>query len=133
MRSQSVVILVLAFGAAFAIVGGAGLDAAWGVDGATTDGEAVRDALNESAQNSSVNDESPVRGDPATDDGDGNIVSLVLDGAGTIASAAGKVVLLPATLMGLGAPAWFAVPLGSFAVFVTGVGIIQFVTGRVWR
>jgi uncharacterized protein (DUF983 family) len=43
------------------------------------------------------------------------------------------VVLLPMTLVDLGFPVWFAVPVGAPATIVASIGVIQFVTGRVLR
>jgi hypothetical protein len=126
------IILVLCLGVGFTAVEGAGLATAWGTDPQTS-GDAVQKALNDSSDASAVQKDEPVVGDAATENGDSNIVSLILSGAQRVASAFGKVVLLPLTLHQLGVPAYLAYPLGSVINVVAGIAIIQFITGRVLR
>lgn len=64
---------------------------------------------------------------------DGNIVGLVIEGAGRIASVGALVVLLPFEMNNMGFPWWFAAPVGGLTQAIVGIGIVQFATGRFWR
>jgi hypothetical protein len=129
MKGKGVLVIVLSIGVAFAWAQGAGLAAAWGIGGGVPDGTAARGALNNSSADSPAQT-NPVEGDAATENGDSDIVSLVLDGSLQVASLVGNIVLVAPILTDLTAPVWFAAPLGSLAIFAATMLIIQFVTNR---
>lgn len=128
MRTIASVLVVLALGASGIMLGSAGFEAAWGAEPPQT--AAAQEDLQDSAANSSVS-EGPVSG--PVNSGESSIVGLIVDGIASIVSVAGAVILLPVTLINLGFPAWFALPIGALAELIVGIGIIQFATNRVWR
>lgn len=121
------VLLVLAIGVSGMMIGMSGFDDVWGAGKPQTQG--AQDALNGSAEQVNPNDE-PVSGPVSS--GESSAVGLFVDGIQSLASIAGSVALLPVTLIELGFPAWFSVPLGSIAYLVVGVGLVQFASKREW-
>lgn len=127
MRTIFVVFVVVTVGVSGMMLGMAGFADTWGAEPPRTD--AAADQVNQSADNVGP-DSGPVEG-PVTSS-DGSIVGLIVSGLGSLVNIAGAVVLLPVTLMNLGAPAWFAIPVGSLAELIVGIGIIEFATQREW-
>ena len=127
MRTITPVLLVLAIGTAGMMLGMSGFTAAWGAPAPQTD--AAADAVNGSAGSVGPN-EGPVSGPVST--GDSSIVGLIVSGLSSLVDIAGAVVLLPLTLMNLGFPAWFSVPLGLLAQAIVGIGLVEFATNREW-
>lgn len=121
--------VLFAIGLAGAFFAGSGFNGLVQGDGGT---QQVSDVVNNSADGSVVGDSESLTGSRETT-GDGSIVGLVIGGGRVIGSVIGKIVLLPFTLMQLGFPAWFALPVGAFSELVVSVGLIQFITGRVLR
>jgi hypothetical protein len=134
MKGKGVLVIVLSIGVAFAWAQGAGLAAAWGIGGQSgvPQGDAARDAVDNVSSNSPAQT-NPVEGDAATENGESDIISLVLDGSLQVAAIVGNMVLVAPILTDLTAPVWFAAPLGSLAVFAATMLIIQFITNRVLR
>lgn len=131
MRTIAAVLFVLALGFSFAVISGSGAGAAiFGVDAADAGGIGPMETLNETAKEG-VTDEGDVSGDVGTSD-ESNIVGFITDGASFIVTLVVSVVLLPATLLALGFPHWFAIPFGLVVQIVASVGFVQFVTGRQW-
>ncbi len=127
MRTVDPVLVVLAIGVAGAMLGMSGFTAVWGADTPSVD--RASDKMNESAEAVSPNN-GPVEGPVSS--GDSSIVGLIANGLGSLVDIAGAVVLLPITLMNLGFPAWFAVPIGSIGEIIVGIGIFEFATNREW-
>jgi len=121
------VFVVLAIGVAAAMIGMSGFIDAWGGEPPQVD--AAASEVNESGAAVSP-EQGPVEGPVSS--GESNIVGLVVSGLGSLTDIAGAVVVLPITLMNLGFPAWFAVPIGTIAEAIVGIGIIQFATQRDW-
>ena len=63
----------------------------------------------------------------------GSLVGTIISGGSAIFSMIGIVVFLPGELMNLMLPRWFAQPVGTLASILISMGLIQFVTGRVFR
>lgn len=129
MRTTAPVLMVLCIGVAGAMITMSGFTDAWGTPEPETGG--AQDALEERSE--AVNpggDEGSASGPVSS--GESSIVGLIVDGSRALAGLAAAVVLLPITLMNLGAPGWFAIPAGSLAYIVSGIGVIEFATNREW-
>lgn len=127
MRTIVPVLLVLAIGTAGAMIGASGFADMWGAPPPQTD--AAVEQLEEGSSQVGPNS-GPVSGPVST--GDSSIVGLIVNGLTSVVDIAGAVILLPLTLMNLGFPAWFAVPIGTLAELLVGIGIIEFATNREW-
>lgn len=127
MRTIAAVLMVLAIGTAGAMLGASGFSQAWGADPPQT--TAAQEQVNNSSYGLNPN-KGPVAGPVSASDS--NIVGLIANGLGSLTDLAGAVVVLPLTLINLGFPAWFALPLGGLAYTIAGVGIIEFATNREW-
>lgn len=129
MRTTWGVSLVLAIGVATLMFTASGYAGQFGespTDGLGPVGEQVDDQANESA----------IKGDGisgAASGSDEPLINFILNGGGALLSTAKLVVTLPVALIGLGFPTWFAAPVGGLITIVTSIGIIQFITGRVYR
>ena len=126
METKSIVGVVLAFGVAFALLSGSGLGAS--IFGETPGDAETSRTLDEIANNASVDDSG---GDGlAADVGGDNeptLVGVLISGGQFATSLIGAVALLPITLMRLGFPAYFAVPVGAVAQVIAFIGLVQFV------
>jgi len=129
MRTISVVLAVLVLGASFGMISGSGVDeAVFGIQTETVD-PGTEQQLEQTGDEASTGDgiESSVAGDNEP------TVTGIAIGAGQFAiSAVAAVALVPATLMRLGFPSFFAIPVGALAQIVAFVGVFQFITGREW-
>jgi len=128
MRSKSVLGVVLAFGVVFSLIAGSGIGAA--VFGADPGGAETTRTLDEISNDSSVD---PDDGDglsaDVTGDNEPTLVGVAISGGAFAANLVASVALLPVTLMRLGFPAYFAVPVGGVAQIIAFIGLIQFVRG----
>jgi hypothetical protein len=129
MRTTWGVFLVLAIGASALMFGLSGYGAQYSDDPSQGLGPIGED-VNKSAENSSVRG-GGVEG--AASGSDEPLISFILNGASVILETAKLVVALPLALINLGFPAWFAIPVGSIVSIVTSIGIIQFITGRIYK
>ena len=127
MRTLAPIMIVLCIGVAGSMIGMSGFADAWGSPDVET--TAAEEELEENAE--SVNPETGSAEGPVSS-GESSIVGIVVDGSRSLVNIAAATVLLPATLMNLGFPAWFALPIGSIAYLVAGVGVIEFATNRDW-
>ncbi|RLM53194.1 hypothetical protein DVK02_14995 [Halobellus sp. Atlit-31R] len=91
----------------------------------------LEDKANESAVNRDEGE--GFEGSAAGADDESNIVSFVLNGGSAVMSLATFVLDFPAVLQSFGAPAWFADPLGHLAQLLASIGVIQFITNRVYK
>jgi len=128
MRSKSVLGVVLAFGVVFSLIAGSGIGAA--VFGEDPSGAETSRTLDEISNESSVD---PDDGDglsaDVTGDNEPTLVGVAISGGAFAANLVASVALLPVTLMRLGFPAYFAVPVGGVAQIIAFIGLIQFVRG----
>jgi hypothetical protein len=129
VRTIAFVIFVFALGVSFSIVGATGIADTWGLVDAPGGGEVERQ-LEDSAANSSAGNEDQLSGDVGKSGGETNLIGLVVAGVQTIGRVAAAIILLPLTLVELGMPVYAAVPVGFFAQIITGIGIVEFATGR---
>jgi hypothetical protein len=121
--------IVLCIGVAGAMISMSGFADVWGTPQPETG--AAQDALEE--QSEAVNPAGPEgSASGPVSSGESSIVGLIVDGSRSLAGLAAAVALLPLTLMNLGLPGWFALPVGSLAYIVTGIGVIEFATNREW-
>ena len=130
MRSKSVLGVVLAFGVAFALLAGSGI-------GPTLFGENPSEAestktLEDISGDAEVDEDGEGGGLSADVAGDNEptLVGVAISGGQFAARLVGAVALLPLTLVRLGFPSYFAVPVGGLAQIIAFIGLIQFVGGR---
>jgi hypothetical protein len=121
------VFIVLSIAVAGMMLGASGFSAAWGSAPPST--SAAQEQLNNSSGKVAPAD-GPVAG-PVTSS-DSAIIGLISSALGTVVNLAGAVALLPLTLIELGFPAFFAVPLGLIGQLVVGVSLIEFASNREW-
>jgi len=133
MRTKSVLGVVLAFGVAFSLLAGSGIGAA--VFGENPEGSEAAKTLGEIADDSSVDSETDGGGLSADVAGDNEptLVGVAISGGQFAATLVGSVALLPVTLMRLGFPSYFAVPVGGVAQIIAFIGLIQFVRGTIYE
>jgi len=126
MRTIAPVLIVLALGVSGAMIGMSGFEDAWGAPAPSTTG-----AQEELDNGTTVNpNDRPIEGPVSS--GESNIVGLITDGLSSLTGIAASVAVLPVTLINLGFPAWFALPIGSLVYIISGIGLIQFATNRRW-
>jgi hypothetical protein len=129
MNTKSVFGVVLAFGVAFALLAGSGV-------GAAVFGESPGDA--ESSKTlEEVKSEAEIAEDAKDSDGglsanigtdnEPTLVGVAIAGGQFLTSLVGAVALLPVTLMRLGFPSYFAVPVGGVAQILAFIGLVQFI------
>ena len=130
MRSKSVLGVVLAFGVAFALLAGSGIGAA--VFGASPGDADTARTLEDISEDASVDADDEDGGFAAdvTGDNEPTVVGVAISGGQFVAQLVGAVALLPVTLMRLGFPRYFAVPVGGVAQVIAFIGLAQFVAGR---
>lgn len=126
MRTTFLLATVLCLGVAMALFAGSGFNAL--VEGSQAPGP-LADSVEEQGNQSVVNDNENISSDRTGSSG--SLAGLILSSARTIGEIVGLVSLLPITLQRLGFPAWFALPIGSLAYIIAGVGIVQFLSGRI--
>lgn len=129
MRTLYPLAVILCIGLMAAFFAGSGFNAIVGAGGGGAAGE-IQENVDGVANESSVNGSLDGSTQGA---GDSTIVGMVLSSAGEIGRILGLIVMMPMTLIDLGFPAWFAIPIGSVVTIIASVGFIQFVTGRTWR
>lgn len=125
MRTVAPILAVLAIAVAGSMLGMAGFYSAWGAPAPQTD--AAQDQLGDNAGALNPND-GPVEGPVSS--GESDVVGLIANGLGSITDLAGAVIVLPITLVNLGFPLWFALPVGSLAYLIAGVGVVEWATNR---
>jgi hypothetical protein len=128
MRSNILIGVVMSLALAGALMTGSGFAGLVGKGDPTGD---INEKVNKKAENSTLKD-GDLSGEDAPSDDD-SIISLVIDGAQEIANIIGMVTLLPLTLINMGFPSWFAIPVGAPITIIASIGLVQFVTGRVLR
>ena len=131
MRTKGAIGVILAFGLAFALMSGSGIGAV--VFGENPDDAESSGTLDELIDGADVDEDEDGGGGLSGNIGDDNeptVTGFVISGAQFVAELVRAVALLPLTLMRLGFPSYFAVPVGGIAQIIAFVGLIQFVTGR---
>jgi len=128
MRTIAPVGVVLAIGVAGMMLGMSGFTAAWGAPAPET--TSAQEEVNGTSDDVAPGAD-PIAGPVSSEDS--STVGLIADGLSSLTNIAGGVAVLPLTLMNLGFPRWFALPIGSLASAVVGIGIIQFAVNRVWK
>jgi len=136
VRTTAPVGLVLAIVVASLMWGGSGYGAGVANDPTAGLGPMEQD-LEDRANGSNVNRD--VEGEGSGFEGsagggdESNLVSFIINGGQAVMSVATFVLFLPVGLESLGAPYWFAWPMGLVTQLVASIGIIQFVTGRIYQ
>lgn len=128
MRTLAPTMIVLAIAVSGAMIGMSGFADAWGVQEPDTAGP--QEHLDEQSSDMNPNN-GPVSGPVSS--GESDVVGLIADGLNSLVDLAAAVALLPVTLNNLGFPWWFAAPIGSLAYIITGIGLIEFASNRVWN
>jgi len=129
MRSKSVLGVVLAFGVAFALLAGSGIGAA--VFGASPGDADTARTLEDISTDASVDTDAEGGGLSADVAGDNEptLVGVAISGGQFAAQLVGAVALIPVTLIRLGFPRYFAVPVGGVLQVIAFIGLVQFVRG----
>ena len=129
MRSKSVLGVVLAFGVAFALLAGSGIGAT--VFGASPGDADTARSLEDIGGDAEVDADSEGGGLSAdvTGDNEPTLVGVAISGGTFAAQLVGAVAYIPGTLMRLGFPRYFAIPVGGVAQIIAFIGLIQFVRG----
>ncbi len=128
MRTIGVIAVVMAFGVSFAMLAGSGVgDEIFGQDEDSIDAGHA-DSLEDSADEADVGGEG-IEGEVGGAD-EPTVTGFVFSGAQFVVTLVVSIAALPFTLMNLGFPSYFAVPVGSAAQIVGAIGIFQFLTGR---
>jgi len=128
MRTTFPLAVVLCLGVALLLFSGSGFNAV--VSGSQSAGP-LGDALGQQADQSPVQDGNISVSRSASDEG--SIAGLILGGSQTAFQVFNLLAFLPITMQRLGFPSWFAVPIGSLVYIIVGVGIAQFVSGRIYQ
>ena len=130
MQTKPIIAVVLAFGVSFSLMAGSGFGAA--VYGQSPGEAETSRTIEEVSSQASVDENSEAGGLSADVAGDNEptVVGVALSGGQFADELVGAVALLPVTLIGLGFPAYFAVPIGGVAQIIAFIGLVQFVTGR---
>lgn len=138
MNTKAPVLMVLVLAASGAMLSGSGFADAWGAEApSTSEAQKALDRSQEvdAVSNTSAGDkenESGIKGPVGGGGESGSVLGLILSSAGALATMIGAIVVFPITLMNLGFPAWFAVPIGALAEVIVGIGLMQFTSGREW-
>lgn len=128
MRTTWGVALVLSIGVASLMFSLSGYAGGYGADptaGLGPVGDDVQDQANASAVETGVEGAASASDEP--------LINFILNGGGALLSTAKLVLALPLALQSLGFPSWFALPVGSVVTIGTSIGVIQFITGRIYR
>lgn len=128
MRTIAPVMIVLVLGVSGGMLSMAGFAGAWGLESGPDVGGAA-DKVEKTGQ--SVDPSERVAVGPVVS-AEAAIVGLVIDAAQTVTNVVGAVLFLPLTLLDLGFPRWFALPIASLAYIISTVGVLEFVTNREW-
>jgi len=127
MQTKPIIGVVLAFGVAFALLGGSGIGPA--VFGEDPDAETER-VIEDIAEGGDVNVDEDGEGGLGADIGGDNeptVTGVIISGGQFAAQLVAAVALLPLTLMRLGFPTYFAVPVGGVAQIIAFIGLVQFI------
>ena len=127
VRTTYPLALILCFGLVMALFAGSGFN---GIVNADRGAGQATDELQEQGNASKINDGESIDASRAASD-EGSIAGVVLSGGRSALSILGMIALLPVTLQNLGFPLWFVTPVGSVFYVISGLGIIQFISGRV--
>jgi len=128
MRTTFPLAVVLCLGVALLLFSGSGFNAL--VSGSQSPGP-LGDALGQQGEQSPVQDGNISVSRSASDEG--SIAGLILGGSQSAFQALNLLAFFPQTLQRLGFPTWFALPIGSLVYVVVGIGIAQFVSGRIYE
>lgn len=126
VRTAFLLTVALSIGLAMAFFAGSGFN---GLVTGSQDTGPLSEDIKEQGNQSVLNDDENISSDRTGSSG--SLAGLILSSARAIGEIVGLVSLLPVTLQRLGFPSWFAVPLGSVVYIVAGLGVVQFLSGRV--
>jgi hypothetical protein len=128
MRTTFPLAVVLCLGVALLMFSGSGFNA---IVSGSQDAGPLGSALGEQANESAVQEGNISVSRSASDEG--SVAGLILGGSQTAFQVFNLLAFLPITLQRLGFPAWFATPVGSLVYIVVGIGVAQFVSGRIYQ
>lgn len=127
MQTKPIIGVVLAFGVAFALLGGSGIGPA--VFGEDPDAETER-VIEDISEEGDVSVDEDGEGGLGADIGGDNeptVTGVIISGGQFAAQLVAAVALLPLTLVRLGFPTYFAVPVGGVAQIIAFIGLVQFI------
>lgn len=129
MQTKDVLGVVLCFGLVFSILAGSGVGASmFGASPGDAETSRTLDdisddaSIGEDAKNSDGGLSADVVGD-----NEPTLVGVAISGGQFLTTLVGAVALLPITLMRLGFPSYFAVPVGGVAQVIAFIGLVQFI------
>lgn len=131
MRTLFAVFVMVSIGLAAFMMSASGFNALIGAEGgsAVDVGEGIQDTAN----NSTINGSDGKLEGSSVGSSDTTIIGMIFSGVGEVLRFAKIIVAMPMVLKDMGFPLWFSVPVGGTASIVASIGILQFVTGRIWR
>jgi len=133
MNTKSVLGVVLSFGVAFALLAGSGVGPAlFGENPGEAESTKTLEDISGDASVDSEGEGSGLSADVAGDN-EPTLVGVAISGGQFASALVGAVALLPVTLVRLGFPSYFAVPVGGLAQIVAFIGLIQFIRGTVYE
>lgn len=124
MKAGPIVGVAVCFALAFAMLAGAG----WTAQTGATDGDLIRDEVNDTANNSPVG----ISGGTGSQD-DGDIVGFIINGSGKLVDFVLLGLTIGSVLANLGFPLWMTRPIGWAIQLVLMVGFAQFTLNRVLK
>lgn len=130
MQSKSVLGVVLAFGVAFALLSGSGIGAA--IFGETPGDDPTTDSLEEIREDASVDEDGGGLDADVAGNDEPTVIGVAISAGQFGVQLVAAVALLPLTLVRLGFPQYFAIPIGGVAQVIAFLGLAQFVSGREW-
>jgi len=135
MRTLFPVLAMVAIGLAAFMMSASGFNAMVGLgqDGSAPAAVEVGEDIEGIKNNSTFSGNDSKLEGSAQGSGDSTIVGMVFSGVEEVMNVAGMVVMMPMTLKDMGFPMWFAAPVGSTASIIASIGILQFVTGRIYK
>jgi hypothetical protein len=129
MRTKTVLGVVLAFGVSFSLLAGSGIGpAVFGESPGNAQSGRTLDDISEDASVDADGNGTGLSADVAGDN-EPTLVGVAISAGQFAASLVASVALLPLTLIRLGFPAYFAVPIGALAEIIAFIGLAQFIRG----
>lgn len=128
VRTAFLMAIVLSIGVMMTLFAGSGFNAL--VTGSQSPGQ-LSERIQGQADESTLNDDQNITSDRTGSSG--SVAGLVLSSARRVGNVIGLVSMLPITLQRLGFPRWFALPVGSVVYIIAGLGLVQFLSGRIFR
>lgn len=146
MKTTAPVLAILSIGMAAIMIQMSGLPAVWGGESATVNTpNTAAEQFNKTTGGLETSDKEDAKDVGPIQNAlrnlfkgvgtfiQGTMIGVIINAALTLRKVVGSVAVLPVTLMRLGFPPFFALPVGAVGQFIAGIGVLQFLSGRRWR